>query len=323
MAIKGYMESTLTTSEIWEGINSVQGEDGNTLEKVINLIKTAQHLTNEDIEAAYISVRQITDTLTKAAMKAFDDGRIVLLYNRVPAKAVSQSLPFITLKTGGVFKTYVFMDKYITINRDEVLTVQAPILRDLLTGALISNSLKSNYSMVSDNPYMQKTLMDIYSKFVTRVLNRQFSIMSDKICLDVIQYWINKFFLINILGATNAGDNIELYSRAHFRYIDDLKIEEITTQYNSANPTKFSDLLELVKTASARMRSLNMGLFMNDWINYYYPAASLAPDVLEYLLFMIIALISGTNIISINAADVVKETRNIKSFRGELLKIVL
>ena len=49
-----------------------------------------------DIEAAYISVKQVTDSLTRSAIKAFDNDRTVLIYNEDPSKSVSKTLPFIT-----------------------------------------------------------------------------------------------------------------------------------------------------------------------------------------------------------------------------------
>lgn len=323
MALQRFSESTLTGSEIWKGINDVDGGSENTLQKAINLIRTAQHLTVEDIEAAYIQVRQITDTLTRSAMKAFDEGRTVLVYNNVPALSVTQALPFITLKSKGSYITYVFMDKYITLNRDNVKTVQAPILRDLLIGAVISNGLKSNYSNLATNQFLQKILTEIYSKFVIRILNRQFSIAADKITLDIIQYWVNKFFLTRVFGANDTPENIETVSNSHFRYLDELKYQDIKRQYDESDPSKISELLELIKNASPRMKNLNLGIFLNDWISYYYIASMLAVDNMEYLIFMIIALLNGNNsIISISASDIVKETKNIKSLRGELLKLI-
>lgn len=327
MAITGFMESSLTTSEIFSGdngINKVTDKEGrNQLQKAIGLAKSAKRLTNEDIEAAYISVKQITDTLTRAALKAFDEGKVILLYNQIPADAVTQALPFITLKLGnGSFQTFIFMDKYISINKDGVMTLQAPILRDLLIGGLISNALKSNYAAMSSNQYIQKTFMDIYTQFVCRILNRQFSIMPDKVCLDTVKYWVNKFFLINVLGASDTPENIETLASSQFKYIDDLKIAEIKQQYQAANPTKISDLLALVKTASPRMKTLNLGTFLNDWITYYYTPSMLAVDTIEYFVFMVLCLLSGTNIMSIAASDIVKETRNIKSLRAELLKLI-
>lgn len=322
MAIKGYMESSLSSSEIFKGINDIAGGE-NTTQKAINLIKTAKHLTNEDIEAAYISVKQITDTLTREAVKAFDDGRVVLIYNNVPALSVTQALPFITFKTkGGAYITYVFMDKYISMSRDGIMNLQAPILRDLLTGALIANGLKKNYEALSTNQYLQNIMTEIYTKFFTRILNRQFSIAADKITFDSIQYWINKFFLTRVFGANDSPENIEAISNKHFKYIDEMKYEELKQQYSEANPQTISELLALVKTASPRMKALNLGVFLSDWINYYYVPSMLAVDNIEYLIFMTLTILAGNNIISIAASDIVKEAKNIKSLRGELLKLV-
>lgn len=126
--IKGYMESSLLSSEVFKGLD----EEMKIKEKAMNLIRTAKHLTNEDIESAYIAVKQITDTLTREAMSAFDNDNTVLVYNNVPALSISQAIPFLTFNTKEGYKTYVFVDKYITVSRDGVLTMQAPILRDLL-----------------------------------------------------------------------------------------------------------------------------------------------------------------------------------------------
>lgn len=322
MAIVGYNESSLGTSDIFKGINDANSGD-DMVKRSTNLIKNAKHLTNEDIEAAYISVRQISDSLTRAAMKAFDEQRTVLIYNNVPSLSVTQALPFITFKvSGGKYITYVFMDKYISINRDGVMNLQAPILRDLLIGALIGNGLKRNYDVLATNQYLQKILTEIYTKFVTRILNREFAIAADKQVFDTVQYWINRFFLTKILCANDTEENIERISRQHFRMIDEMMYADIKRQYEEASPEVFSKLLELVKTASPRMKSLHIGMFLNDWISYYYIPSMLAVDNIEYLIFMILTLLSGNNIISISASDIVKEAKNIKSFRGELLKLI-
>lgn len=322
MALERFNESTLTKSEIWNGINDSGGTE-NTLKKAFNLIRTAKHLTVEDIEAAYIQVRQITDTLTRSAMKAFDEGRTVLVYNNVPQLSVTQALPFITLKSNNKYITYVFMDKYVSISRDNVITVQAPILRDLLIGALISTGLKNNYINLSSNQFLQKVLSDIYSKFVMRILNRQFSIVADKKGADTVQYWISRFFLSNVFGSNDTAENIETIASSHFRYIDELSYQDIKNQYDNSDPSNISELLDLLKTISPRMKGLNLGIFLNDWISYYYVASMLAIDNIEYLIFMIIALLNGNNsLVSISASDIVKETKNIKNLRGELLKLI-
>lgn len=324
MSITGFMESTLGTSEVFQKTINSPGSDGKkATDKAVELIKNAKHLTNEDIEAAYIAVRQITDTLTRAAMKAFDDGRTVLIYNPVPSLSVSKALPFITYKMKtGQHVTYVFMDNYITMSRDGVMTLQAPVLRDLLIGALIANGLKRNYNILASNQYLQKVLTDVYCKFFTRILNRQYSIAADKIVFDTVQYWINRFFLTKVYGANDTPENIEIIANSHFRYIDEMKYEDIKREYDNADPAQLSDLMTLLRTATPRMKALQLGTFLSEWINYYYIPAMLATDNIEYLIFMVITLLNGNNIISVAASDVVKEAKNIKSIRGELLKLI-
>lgn len=321
MSVKIYNESMLAGSEVFKGLNDIEGGEG-TLNKAIALIKNGKHLTNEDIMAAYISVKQITDTLTQEALKAFDDGRTVLIYNSTPSVSVSKTLPFITLKNGNTFRTYVFMDSYITVNRDGVIVLQATVLRDLLTGALISTGLKNDYDKLATNQTLQGIMMEIYTKFVTRILNKQFSIAPDKVVFDTVQYWVNRFFLEVVFTSRESTENVNSLSMKPLKYIDELKYEEIRLMYDNSNPSKISELLELVKTASPRMRNLSMMTFLSAWIDYYFIPAYLAIDSVEYLIFMIVTLMSGNNIISISASDIVKEAKNIKSFRAELLKLI-
>ena len=201
--------------------------------------------------------------------------------------------------------------------------MEATVLRDLLTAGVVARGIKSNYNTLATNQYMEKILMDIYCKFITRILNREFSIQADKKVFETLQYWINKFFLTRIFQTRDTEDNIEKLSKEHIKFMDELALEEIVNKYKDANPMNISELFELLKTASPRMKALTVGSFLSDWVVYYHAPSTLAIDNVEYLIFMILALLSGNNtIVNISASDIVKEAKNIKSFRGELLKLI-
>lgn len=319
MAIKGYNESSLTTSEIFNGIGQYTGVDPKL--KAVKLIKNAKHLRNEDIEGAYIQIKQYPNSLSRAAVRAFDEEVLVLIYNRVPSLSVTQALPFITFKTPKGYITYIFMDKYIKISRDNILSVQAPILHDLLVSAFIANKLKTNYKLLTSNQYLQRILMEIYTKLVCRILNREYSIAAEKIVNETIQYWINKFFLIRVFGSTDSAENIEAISSKNFKYLNEMELESIKNKYDETDPIKISELLELIKTVSPRMKTLSLGTFLSHWISYYHIPAMLAVDNVEYLIFVVLSLLNGNNIISVASAEIVKETRGIKTIREELLKL--
>ena len=318
--IQGFNESSLSTSEIFKGFAEYAGEDQR--EKAIKVISTLKPLTSMDIEGAYVGVKQYPNTLSRAAIKAFDDGVIVLLFNEVPTLTVSKALPFITFQRSDGWKTYVFLDNHASKNKEGIINIQTNILHDLLIGALISNRLKTNYDLLRSNQALTKLLMDLYTKFVTHILNKEFSIKAEKIVFDSLQYWINKFFLIHILGSNDGAESIDILSMKSLKYADEMKLHEIKNAYDEANPAMISELLELLKTASPRMGSLALSTFGPSWIQYFYPPAFLALDVMEYLIFMVICLLSGNNIISIAASEMVKETRNIKAFREELVKLI-
>lgn len=319
MAIIGITESSLMNSEVFIGL-----EDALSVkDKAVTLIKTAKHLRNEDIEAAYITVKQITDSLTKEALKAFDSGRVQLIYNNESKLSMTQAVPFMTFKTKSGYITYVFADKYVTMTRDGVLKMEPSILRDLLITGVIANGIKVNYNNLASNQYLANILMEMYCKFFTRIINREFSIAADKIQYDIIRYWINKFFLKEIFGIIETEENIEMIASAHVKFLDETQVAMMKAQYKAAEVTNLTSLLNLLRDNSSRMKSLSLSMFLNDWVNYYYAASMLAVDNIEYLIFMTVCLLSGNgNIVNVSASEVVKESKNIKSYRGELLKLI-
>lgn len=324
--IKGIYESSLSTSEVFNGNDNHPGINNiskpTVAEKAISLIKNAKHLTNEDVEAAYISVKQITDTLTRESLKAFDSEKVVLIYNNVPSLSIVQAVPFLTFKTKTGYTAYVFVDKYIRISREGISSMDPSIFRDLITGATIAVGLKQNYSNLQSNMYLQNTLMDIYCQFFTRILNREFSFAADKRLYDTIRYWINRFFLEKVFGSVDTPENIEKIASAHVTALDEIGVTEMKTKYDNAGIIDVSGLLELIKGSSTRMNTLAIGLFLNDWTNYFYAPSMLAVDNIEYLIFMVLTLLSGNNIINIAASEIVKNTKNIKPLRSELLKLL-
>lgn len=323
MGVKLYQESSLGTSEIFKEINKTDGAE-NTLTKATNLCKVGKHLTVNDIEAAYISVKQVSDTLTRASVKAFDSEKVVLIYNDSAAQTITKTLPFITfnMKNDGRSVTYVFMKPYITIGRNGILNLQPSILRDLLISATVANGIRTDYSRLAGNITLRDAMTDMYTEFMIRILNREFAIKSDRNTFETLQYWIRKFFMTKIYGTSDNPTNVETAAKSNIKNMDSIRIEEIIRQYDEANPAVMSELIELLKIASTRMKRLNLAKFYSDWINYYGIPSMLALDNVEYLIFMIISLQSGNNVISIAASDVVKECKGIKGFREELLKLI-
>lgn len=325
-----YKESTLSTSKLYQDLKELTGSDQTA--KAVHLIKTAKtgsnvvkELTKEDIETSYMQIRQYSNSLYREALRAYDNGKTILLYNTDPSQTVNQSIPFLTFNTAKGWVTYVFTDNYVTKDRREgILNFPADRLRDLLIGAVIGNSLKTNYDMLTSNQFLQKILMELYTKLVCRILARDYSIPSNKVLYDKIQYWCNKFFLVNVFNSRETQESIDNISLKHVKYLDEMLIEETINQYNATQILHAEDLINLIRESSPILKTLNIGVFLSSWIKYYYAPSILAIENIEYLIFMIIVLMHGTHsIMNIAAQSLITETKNIKSLNEELLKLIV
>lgn len=323
--IIGYHESSLGNSESYMSYKNNPETPEDPFARCKKLIETAKHLTEEDIEPSYIDIKQYSNSLSRAAVRAFDTKSVILLYNTKPNLSMIQLIPFMTLRKGDKYITYVFVDRWVQNPRgsksEDTIKINSGILHDLLVGSLIANSLKADYSNLTNSDYMKSTLMMAYCQFFCRILNRDYGLGADKILYDTVQYCINRFFLVNIFGASDDDSTNEL-AKKHFKYIDPIKTEEIKTLYNNNKPFTVSELLNLIKGLSPRMNNLTRSVFITNWMNYYKAPAYLGIDNVEYLIFMITSIKRGSDLINARANDIVNEIKGIKSFEAELLKLV-
>ena len=314
------LESTLKSSIVFNELNEMSQES--IFQKAVLLIKNIEPIKITDIESAYVQIKGYSSLLARNAIKAFDQGKIVLLYNKNVNQRMTLAVPFFTFKKQDDYVTYIFMDKYMSLSKEGTYSVNTSALHDLLVSALISNAIKKDYNKLSNNSYMEKILNTIYTKFVTRIINREFSIISDKVLFDKVSFWIGKFFLTNIFETPLNETAVTEFLKRDIRYAEELQINEMIANYNEANPKNVRDLIELIKTGSPRLSSLNYASFVSQWVNYFYSSGLLGIDNIEYLIFMVICLLGGNNIISIAGSEMVKETKGILQFKPELLKLL-
>jgi hypothetical protein len=325
MAITGYNESKLSASEMFDTYKNNSGAKEDPVVRANKLIKSAKQLEPADIETAHVQLKQYSNSLSRAALKAFEIGKTVILYNSEPGLSMTQLIPFLTLRTDSGFKTYIFLDSVpgaYRKGRDGSLIVNSAALHDLLVGALISNAIKSDYGKLTGSEYLEKTLMNLYGQFIFRIINKEYLIGSDKIIYDTLFYFTGRFFLERIFESHNGATNINILAQKHFRFVDSMKAEEIKATYDEANPQQISELLNLIKSLSPRMSGLDLRLLINNWTTYYFPPAYLAIDNVEYLIFMTVSLKNANNLVSINASEIVKETKGIRTLEEELLKLL-
>lgn len=322
MAIRGFNESSLANSEMYQQYKTNTKDD--PVERARKLIANARQLTNADIESAYISIKRYTSSLSREALKAYDSGDIVLLYQTDPRLSMTQMIPFMVLRKGDRYQAYIFMDRWVTKPKrpTDDLIVNPEKLHDLLVGALIARALKMNYRALTSSAYLERTLMSLYTSFFWRILNREFMIGADRILADTVKYFVNRFFLTRIFSSVSDQAGIENLAKSHFREVDELKYGQLREDYDRVDPVNLSELLKLISGLAPRLEPLTTKMFVNDWSNYYLYTAIMALDNIEYLIFMVYTLKNANNIVNNLASDIVRETKNIKNFEEELLKLI-
>lgn len=323
MAIQGIMESAISNSEIFQGLNKWGNE--NQRDKAIKIINSSNELVPQDLETFYYQVKQFPDPLSRAAVDAFTNGSVKIVFNEMPEMIMSQAIPFLTFLRGSEPTTYIFGNKlFLNKNKEGGITAKTGILLNIISAATISNHLKKNYHSLSSNYKLFVVMMNVYTRLVCRILNKEYRIIPDKIVYDIIQYYINKFFGLRIyeLITDENQTNLEQAASAHFKYIEQDIYQDIKAKYNKDNPENITQLLELLKTTTPRMKTLTMASFVSKWIDYYFLPSMLAIDNIEYLILLILSLLKTDNYISIAGADAVKESKNIKAFKELVLSVV-
>lgn len=321
------MESSLATSEIFKkALNDPEEGQTPLLQQVKEYIldPNTKHLTEQDLEAQFITLKQTVDPLTHKALEAFNNEDIILLNNNGNKnKSIVKALPFITLKSKGKNVTYIFMDSFIKISRGNMMSISTADLRDLMVGALISTELHNNYNRLANSESIKSIMMEIYMKLFVNILNRQYSLMANKQMVENIQYWVNRFFLTKIFGGNDSPEAVDALAKKYFKLTTELQAADYKRMYDEADPQNVTGLLELIKSLSTRMDGESTYRFLNDWYKYYNIASLLAIDDIEYLIFMTLSSYSGNgNIINIGASTFINEVKNIKNLRSELVRIV-
>lgn len=323
-----FSESALSTSDSY----STYRDNPTTVEDPLSRAKSlitggARVIGTDELLTAHAQLKQYSNGLTRAAVKAWEEGEIILLYANDPKQSMIELVPFLTIRSGGKYTGYIFMNKWIGKPRQPdrlgtTLSINSSYLHDLLVGSLVARAIRSDYHRLVSSPYLESMLMRLYTEFAWRLLVRRFGIGADKVAGDTVKYYLNRFFTEKVFESKSSPEDIETLTKKHYRFIDPMKSDEMTRAYNEASPNGLIELLALISKLADTLAGLTFPIFMNSWMDYYYPPAYLAMDNVDYLIFMITTLKNVSGICNYLASDIVKDAKGIRTFDEELLKLI-
>ena len=314
-----FMEASLSDSATFNMLN----KSSTIIQKIAKAMKNGVVLDKSYFETQYIQIsRTRISPLTDVVLKAFDEGKIRLIYNK--NEHVTVALPFVILNIGGKACANIFINEFSSMTKGDTpqLTIEVKRLYTLLESSLIGIVYFSKPTYFTRNSTFMKALTNIYSQMMLRLLNRDYALSLTKDLYDATNYYTSRFFLEKILGVTNK-EIVHAYASGSCNNPSETTMSLCNTMYSSANIKTIEELVDFIAKSDTKMNDLKFRYFFQRWISSYGTGATLAIDSFPYFYYCIANVVLGGFLVNATAiSDFVKNAKGINSIYPELLRII-
>lgn len=324
---KFFFESSMADSFIYVMFNT----SGEVQTKIQKGLLTGKPVTEEFFEEQILQIERLHfSPIYQKVLYAFRNGAIRIL--DTPDIKMTKSLPFIVHrntkvlnpKTGGpdiiatIFVSSFGKVDFVTKTSD----IPAKSLYVLLEAAYIGRELQVNSKAMRRSTMLMKICNDVYTSMAMRILNRDYALSLDVATHDQVSYLISRFFLGNVWECENE-DMIERYALMSTTSKDPTVVEAANTAYKAKNVKSIVELFELMKEAFNRMGNASVRFYVERHINTYGGASIMAIDYLPYIFFIISNILIGGFLVNQSSLnDIVRETKDVRKYYGELTKLI-
>ncbi len=315
-----FMESSMSDSFIY-GLFNASGEIQN---RILKALKEGIVLDKSFIEEQLIQIDKTRiSPLAPKVLEAFNDGVIRLVYWKSTTQKMTKSVPFVIHKSSNGPVVSIFVSSFGKLVADELrLDIPMKNLYILLESAFLAWHFHSRHQVLSRSTTIMKIANEVYVNMFMRVLNRDYALSLDTALHDKIAFSVSKFFLENVWELENA----DIINNTALQITTERKvqnIEQVLDEYDLAKPKTIEDLFNFLKELSPRMKTLTVRYFVERFLNTYGGSSVLCIDYLPYVIFAIDNTLVGGFLLSQNTlSDIVKNTKDIRKFWVELMKLV-
>ncbi|AMS01365.1 virion protein [Bacillus phage AR9] len=261
--------------------------------KNIHVSRDRVDITKLD-ESLNIISRRITFPTKGKTMQYVNKGDIILINN--PTIKLPKYLSTFGKVEGGKIVALVDIGYYSTVNKTTgMYDIYPKTLFNLMQNGTILLELVNNWNRFTNNMTILKNGAIVYSKLVGKVMDKLFAINIDDYKLDLINFFLAKFFLINLCGKTNNDtvDNIAYHACFNKSSLKLIKEEEMRFDNNAYEDIfKLFDNLRDIKG----MKDLNVRSFVENWARMYGETTLLGLDYLPSFLSTIFGAVVNGNI---------------------------
>lgn len=183
----------------------------------------------------------------------------------------------------------------------------------IMQNALINYELLKNWSKYTNNLELMKQSSFIYSRIVTKVLDKVFALDLNEFNSDFMSYIFAKFFLVNMCERNNNELNTQIaykccFNNSSLKLIEEFEMELADTKFDS-----FFDLIESLQVVAA-IKTINIRTFVENFVRMYGEGALLFLDYLPSFYQVIFSATIGGDLVKDYMFESVCGNMNLKTF---------
>lgn len=324
---KFFFESSMADSFIY-GMFNTSGEVQSKIQKGLLIGKP---VTEDFFGEQIMQIERLHfSPIYQKVLFAFRQGAIRIV--DTPDIKMTKSLPFIVHKntrilTAGTVGPDVVATIFITSFGKidfsaKTSDIPAKSLYVLLEAAYIGRELQVNARAMRRNTMLMKICNDVYTAMAMRILNRDYALSIDVATHDQVSYLMSRFFLDKVWECEN-NDVVERYALMATTSKDPTVLESVSDAYRASEISSIVDLFNLMKTTFMRMGGATVRFYVERHINTYGGASIMAIDYLPYVFFVISNILIGGFLVNQSSLnDIVRETKDIRRYYTELVKLM-
>lgn len=258
---------------------------------IMNALNNGKELTKENLEEAFMVInKNFKFPLKYPVLEAFEKREIILMY--VEGRPLPTSMPFFLTKMGNDVVAVVSVNTYGVLNKEtKQINIDPKKLYCMMEGAYLARKMTISQKGITSRAASLSS--EIYAHMFVRILNKKYSLNTDRTKMNKVIFVVSKFFLINILGMEN-NQMVSNYALKNCINVNQLSIKELDDRLDSS---VFESLPNLIKFLEENgFSGLTVRGFMEQWIYMYDPAALLSLESFQYFIYNIISVTTGAYI---------------------------
>lgn len=275
-------------------------------DKTIHLQQTMVRITTEGqlVDASRPEIKDMIGEIERRyhyssknyILNCFRQGKIKLVINKKDYR-LPTTIPCFLVNAGNSIVCIVNISNHSTIGKEGDIKIDTKTLFYLMQCGATLISCYENYRAISMRTDIQTVSSAMYSKLMTKVLNRMFSISINKERLDIITYLSSYFFLYNVMGRTNPSQQEmnKKFAIGNCKSSGVLLVNDIDRLIKPEEHFKDLDtFMKFMKENVTGLKELSTRSFVDNYIKSYGPTMMLALEFLPTFYDNLFAVMIGS-----------------------------